>query len=543
MHEIAMPGTDDMSQVVCADRAPDQAAVIAGLADLLGQSGDVVERIDTHASVVLLAGDRAWKLKRAVRYPYLDYSTLLRRRHACMTELVSNRRTAPDLYLGLRALTAQADGTLTLDPVPDQALGETTHAGERVLEWLVEMRRFDQEDRLDRVAGRGALVPALIDDLARTVADFHGAAEPRPDYGGAAALAAVHAGNLTDLRTRPALFPASAIDQLADATGRLLDRHAPLLDRRRAAGFVRHAHGDLHLRNICLYQGRTTVFDAIEFDPALAIIDVFYDLAYLLMDLDARGLRPQANRLLNRYLQITGDHAGLAPLPLFLSLRAAVRAKVSAAAAALQTAPAESSTLLTEAGDYFRLAIRLGSPPPARLVAIGGLSGSGKSTLAEALAPGLGPVPGAVVVRSDSLRKQHFGVAETDRLPPSAYEEPVTALVYGRMLAQAEAILAAGHAVILDGVFARPEQRHAVAAVAGPHPWIGCWLEADPAVLMQRVAARTGDASDATPAVVLRQCGFDLGPVEWFRLDAAASQTDLTAAAQRLLAAPPPARR
>ncbi|WP_348770667.1 AAA family ATPase [Azospirillum sp. TSO35-2] len=509
--------------------------MIAFLGDPHSHGGAAVERIDTHAAVVFLAGDRALKLKRAVRYPYLDYSTVEKRRAACEAELAINRRTAPTLYRGVVAVRRGAGGRLTLDE-----RAEAGAAGEPV-DWLVSMARFPDDALLDRMAERHALTPALMLRLAERIAAFHAQAAPRPDGGGVEAMRAVVDGNLADLRAAPDLFPPDAVARLAERTATALHRVGPLLEERRRGGFVRHGHGDLHLRNIVLLDGEPTLFDAIEFDEALAVADLLYDLAFLLMDLDHRGLRPLGNLVLNRYLEETGDYGGLAALPLFLSARAAVRAKVIAAAlrlAATAGGQPAATAMTGEARCYLDEALAALAQAPARLVAVGGLSGTGKTRLAEGLAPGLGPAPGAVVLRSDVLRKRLCGVGDTDRLPPEGYAPAMTGRVYAELGRRAAAVLAAGQAVVIDAVSARPAERAAfesVAAAAGVR-FDGLWLDAPLATRVDRVANRRNDASDATADVVQRQECYDLGTVDWTRLDSGRVAADVLDDARASLA-------
>lgn len=517
-------------QATSADRgqsAGAQAETLAFLGDPRTHGGAPVERIDTHAATVFLAGDRAFKLKRAVRYPYLDYSTVEKREAACRAELAINRRIAPALYLGVRTIRRGTDGGLVLD-------GEA--AGGEAVDWVVAMRRFPDDALFDRLADRGALTPAIMRSLAQRIAAFHAAAEIRRDGGGVAAMRVVVDGNLDEMAASPTLFPPDRLDRLATRSADALDRLTGVLEDRRRGGFVRHCHGDLHLRNIVLLDGVPTLFDAIEFDRSLAVTDLFYDLAFLLMDLEQRGLRPLGNVVLNRYLSETGDFGGLAALPLFLSARAAVRAKVTAASAALS--PDRAGALEAEARRYLDHAVAALEPPPARLVAVGGLSGTGKSLLAQALAPELGAAPGAVVLRSDALRKALWGVAETERLPPDAYEPAVTARVYDTLRNQARTALQAGHAVVVDAVNARAEERDALEslAVAESVRFDGLWLDAALALRTARVTDRRNDASDATAELAKRQETYDLGPVRWARLDSGRVAADVLAQARATLA-------
>jgi aminoglycoside phosphotransferase family enzyme/predicted kinase len=508
--------------------AEDQGEVLAFLADPATHGGAAVERVDTHGAAVFLAGDRAWKLKRAVRFPYMDFGGRDRRRDFCRREVELNRRTAPSLYLGAVPVTRRADGRLALD-------GQ----GEPV-DWVVAMRRFDGRMLFDRMAAEGRLDRALAEDAARAAAAFHAAAEPRPGEGGAEAVRWVADDNADEIAAMGDIFPADRARALAEATRAALGRAEGLIDRRSREGGVRLCHGDLHLRNIVLLDGRPTVFDGIEFDDRLTVIDVWYDLAFLLMDLERRGRRDLANAAMNAWIAETGDVEGLALLPLFASLRAAVRAKVGASGAAAQPDPAAREAMRGEARGYLDLALALLDPPPARLVGVGGLSGTGKTTLARALAPDLGPVPGAVVVRTDALRKRRAGVAETERLPEAAYAPAVTEAVYAEARETAARVLAAGHAAAVDAVHARPDERAALAAVARDAGvrFDGLWLEAPEDALLARVGARAGDASDADAAVVRRQLGYAVGPMDWARVPAGGGPEATAAAARQALGLP-----
>src|SRR5256885_1120726 len=385
-------------------RIESQDRIFALLADPATHRGAVVRRIDTHAAAVFLAGERAYKVKRAVRFAFLDYSTLAKRRAACEAELAVNRPFAPDIYLRVLAITRD-DGRLTLDG-----------PGEPV-EWTVEMRRFDENATLDRLAERGGIDAALADALARAVAAAHAQAPAVEAEPWIEALARFIAQNDAEFREAPELFSASDSQVLTRASRAALDRIRPLLRVRGEKGLIRRGHGDLHLGNIALIDGRPVPFDAIEFDPLIATGDVLYDLAFLLMDLHERGLKQAANVVLNRYLveaHRDSDFDALAALPLFMSLRAAIRAKVSAARLG-NASTSEAAAITKAAKTYFQFACALIAPPAPKLIAIGGLSGSGKSVLARTLAAEILPAPGAVLLRSDVERKALFGVAEIGR--------------------------------------------------------------------------------------------------------------------------------
>ncbi|UPY35203.1 AAA family ATPase [Sediminicoccus sp. KRV36] len=469
------------------------------LARLTG--GSVVE---THISAVFLGAEEAFKLKKAVDFGFLDFTTLAERERLTKFEHALNAPHAPGLYLGAVPITRGADGTLRLG-------GEGTP-----LEWVLRMKRLPPEAFF-----AGAVPDALLDPLADAVVALHAAAPGRDADG---RMIRVITGN--QAAALSAGLGEARVAAWAEAALAAEARLAPWLGQRAAQGFVRRCHGDLHLGNICLLEGRPTPFDALEFDEALATIDVGYDLAFLLMDLEQHGSRAAANRVLNRYLARTGDVALLRGLPLWLSLRALIRAHVAARSGQ------DGAALLDAALGYLQ-------PPPARLVAVGGLQGTGKSFLARRLAPELGAAPGAVILRSDEIRKRQAGVTPETRLPPAAYAPEASASVFAELRDLARMALAAGHCVIADAVFQRPAERDGLAALSPG--FTGLWLEAPLDLLRARVAARlaapVGDASDATPDVLEEAARRDVGEITWHRLDAAAGTEVM---ARKLLDLPPP---
>lgn len=477
-------------------------------AEIARRDGQPPQTAETHISLVLLGRSLAWKLKKAVRQPYLDFSTPGRRLDMCRRELELNRRTAPGLYRRVRRLTRESDGRLALD-------GEGA-----LVDAVLEMARFDEEKLLDRMARRGTLSPPLIARLAATIAAFHAAAPLAEDAkSGSARIEAVLAINEAGFAATRAVLAAAPAEAAADAMRALWQRHRPLLDARRREGKVRRCHGDLHLRNIVEIDGEPVLFDCLEFDEEMATIDVLYDLAFLVMDLWHRDLGALANLAFNRYLDAANESAGLPLMPLFLAMRATVRAHVTASGA-LQGG-ADADALAKEARAYLDLARALAAPPAPRLVAIGGYSGSGKSTAAAMVAHAIGPAPGARILSSDRIRKALFGVAPETRLPEDAYRPEVSVAVYARQCEEAARVLAADHGVIADAVFGRPREREAiegVAAAAGVD-FAGFWLEAPEQTLVERVEARRGDPSDATATVVRAQLGRDPGPMGWRRID------------------------
>lgn len=466
-----------------------QAATGAFLAKLAGAAPT-----ETHISAIYRGTDTVYKLKKAVRLGFLDFTRTADRKRFLERELELNAPFAPGLY---RDVVPIGQGPRGL------ALGE----GDPV-DWVLRMARVPPGDFLDELAAAGRLDPPLLDALADAVAAMHAAQPPTGDADPVARMRAVIDGNAA--AARDAGLDPAAVATWATAAAAALDAATPALQAR--APLVRRAHGDLHLGNLLLWQGRPAPFDALEFDEALATIDPGYDLAFLLMDLERRlpghPGRTAANRVLCRYVARTGDAGLVAGLPLFLSLRATIRAHVQARTEGRNPA---SGHLLNTALAYLR-------PGRPVLLAVGGLMGSGKSTLARAVAPGLGPAPGALVIRSDETRKRLHDAAPEQPLPPSAYTPGAHARTAASLLAAARTALAGGHAVVLDATFQDPAL--AAAAQALGAPFLGIWLHAPLAELERRVAARRHDASDANPAVLRAAAATTAPPPGWTIVDA-----------------------
>lgn len=494
---------------------PTNDTEVATQARVLGfLSASSFQRIDTHASIVFLGGDRVLKIKRAVKLPFLDYATLEKRRLACGEELKVNAGNAPEIYRRVVAITRGGDGGLEID-------GDGTP-----VEWAVEMARFDETQTFEHIAAANAIDEPLALAMADTILQSH---DKAPRSGGETwpdCIPGIIDRNTDKFRMVRGL-DAAAVDRLDAVSHDHVARLQSLLSRRVKQGFVRRCHGDLHLANIALVNGGPLLFDAIEFDPSIATTDILYDLAFALMDMVHFGQGHAANLLFNRYLSgAAEDHLdGLGLLPLLLSMRAAIRAHVLFTRSE-QVAQGEAAW--QEAKRYFDLAGRLIEPEPPRLIAIGGLSGTGKSLLARGLAGLIAPPPGAVVLRSDVIRKRLFGVGETTRLPEAAYQADTTKLVYHLMLSTAERILAQGHSVVLDAAFIQETERAALPEIARKHnaAFSGLFLTADLATRMARIERRQGDASDATREVAAMQETFATGDVDWQRVDASGAPGD-----------------
>lgn len=476
-------------------RYADQQQLVAALREpgRLPDANGPVELIETHISWVLLSGNYAYKIKKAVNLGFLDFTTLVARRHFCEEELRLNRRTAPDLYLDILPL-----GGSPTQPVP---------GAQPALEYAVRMRRFANADLMDTRLQQGLVTPQHIDALAKRIARFHAALPAASgDIAGHAADAAHAAAQQNFAQLREHLSDAAdldLIDALARASEAEFAAHADVLAARSAQGFVRECHGDLHLGNIVLIDEVPVPFDGIEFNPDFRWIDVMSEIAFTVMDLLHRGHPELAWRLLNAYLEASGDYAGVAVLRFYLAYRAAVRAKVSAIRAnqAGLSATARSEELAS-CRSYLALAQRCLQAPRPALIITHGLPGSGKTTFSQAALQRLG----AIRIRSDVERKRLFGLdaLESSRDQADIYSPDATRRTYDRLLGLSHILLTAGFSVIVDAAFLKRDEREAFLELARQLevPFVIASLQAPDEVLLERLRLRQNDASEADATVL-----------------------------------------
>ncbi|OIO72961.1 MAG: hypothetical protein CO186_04725 [Zetaproteobacteria bacterium CG_4_9_14_3_um_filter_49_83] len=444
---------------------------------------DNIEMIQTHISWVFLAGDYAYKFKKPVNFGFLDFTTPEKRKLFCQRELALNRIFFPELYLGMHSICRNGD-SYTLDGDGDS----------EILDYCLKMKRFLQNDLLDRKLQAGTFNPSWMDALAIETAEFHRQSDSNSDIDVIGLLQAHIETNLeVASRHLDDGLNAETISQLSSHYEQVLPDLIPLLQRRQQAGFIRHCHGDLHLKNIALVEDRPRLFDCIEFNDDFSTIDTMNDVAFLIMDCDARKRPDLGLRFLSRYLDHSGDYAGLMLLPLYLFYRATVRGKVACLMADELTGEARAAQFL-EASIYFELALSYWQRRPASLFAIGGLSGSGKSHLALL---GCG-AERAIIIRSDATRK---------RIAPlhpqlALYSKQMHIITYAAMFDAARSTLDAGFSVILDATFIHPDSRKQLKAVADKMriPLHLFWLDIDESLLRERVNARQLTATDISDA-------------------------------------------
>jgi hypothetical protein len=478
---------------------------------------DGVEVLETHISWVLLAGDYAYKIKKPVSLGFVDFSTLAARCLYCDEELRLNRRTAPDLYLDVVPIT----GT----PLSPAVGGEGP-----AFEYAVRMRRFPQEALLDHVARSGGLTPGHVDAFARAVADFHQSvahAGIGGDFGAPREILSEALDNFTQIERLDERHESREVRRALRAwTLREFEDLEPDFARRKHDGFVRECHGDLHLGNVALVEGRPVAFDAIEFNEAFRWVDVMNEVAFPVMDLHHHGLPRLANRFIDAYLDATGDFEGLKVLRFYLVYRAMVRAKVScirAHQAGIDAADCERSARAFRG--HLELAERLSRPAAPALIAMHGLSGSGKTTVSQALVEALG----AVRLRSDVERKRLHGFAALARTQSGPgegmYAPEADRLTYSRLAALAARVLDAGYPVVVDATFLRIVWREMFREYARERgaPFVLVACAAPEAELRERVAKREREGRDASEAgiEVLERQIATLEPLEADELDTA----------------------
>ncbi|SDL69650.1 AAA family ATPase [Aliiruegeria lutimaris] len=493
--------------------ADNQAAVTAFLANPETHgSTEPVEVIETHISKVFLAGDRAFKLKRAVDLPYAHFGTPQLRLETCEKEVALNAPNAPGMYLGVRTITIND-------------MGELSFGGKgSLVDSVVEMVRFDQDALFDPMAVAGKLTAPLLSDLARSIAHIHKAAPVVRASGGADNIAGVLDINRAGFATSH-VFSDAEVDAFDAAFRHRLERHAETLDARERSRWVRRCHGDLHLRNICMFKGEPTLFDCIDFNDQIATVDVLYDLAFLLMDLWHRGFRDFANLVANRYFDASGSNWGYEVLPFFMAVRAAVRAHVTATFAEHATEDQERQQRI--AREYFEMGCEILNARPAGVLAICGLSGSGKTTVAAALAPEFGAPPGARIVSSDRTRKATLGFPAENALPEEAYRTEVSDEVYRQVAATTASLATSGASAIAEAVFDRAERRKALEIAVAEQSFTGIWLSANPNTLKRRVEDRPKGISAAGLPVLDKQLKYDIGPQDWNEISSEAPLADI----------------
>ena len=456
-----------------------------------------IRGIETHISWVLLTGHYAYKIKKPVSFGFLDFSTLEKRHHFCNEELRLNRRFSPQIYLDV----VEIRGSETAPQINGK--GE-------IVEYAVKMREFSQDCLLSRYASDRKLTPQIVDAIADRLSEIHADADragPGSAYGSSAQVA--HWSNENLIRIAEAV-PAERLPDGYYELKRWYQQNDQLLktvDARKAGGFVRECHGDLHLGNMAIIDGELTLFDCIEFNPELRWIDTVSEVAFVAMDLHARGYPGYCWRFLNRYFEKSGDYAGLAVLRYYFVYRALVRAKIEALRAAQEPGDTPDSEHIASAIDYIELASEWAFCHRAGLILMHGLSGSGKSTVAAQLVEALG----AIQLRSDVERKRLSGLAASadsrSALGQGIYSPQATEATYRRLREIAATIVDADFTVIVDATLLRESQRMSLLTLDSARSYRRMIIHCDAPVaeLRRRIVKRENDPSEANLEVLEHQ--------------------------------------
>lgn len=496
----------------------DQEDVIAALeAGLTGPPR--LRRINTHMSYLFLSEDFVLKLTRAVNHPFVDMSTLAQRKAACEAEIEINKRFAPTLYDKVLPVVRTTDGTFRL-------AGEGT-----IVDYIVCMKRFPDKALFADLATSHQLTVAMIEDAVSALAAFQKTQAPQLNVSASQSYDRILAGlEQTARQAAPPVITKVLADMVFAHLKLVHTDVASLINDRREAGYIRRGHGDFHLKNICVYEGRVTPFDALAFDRKLATVDILYDVAFLFMDLRARNLDHLAALAMNRYFDLMDqDEGALLLLPFFMALRACVRMAVSIEAG-----------LFDDTENYGRLAIRLLEPVISRLVIVGGLSGTGKSVVARAICHLLPGPCGARILSTDAERKREAGMKLADHMPQTAYDKQARSAVYTVLARRASVALEAGSSVVADGTYRDGDARTEIAKAAEIHPCLALWLQTDVERRVQRVSTRRNDASDASPNIATAQEEPQLLGQSWQRVDASGTSANTIALASLLIEKSPP---
>jgi uncharacterized protein len=463
-----------------------------------------IQLLQTHISYILLTGEYAYKLKKAVNFGFLDFTTLENRHRFCQEELRLNRRLSPELYLAVLPIV-QDSGHYRLD--------RTDIASNTVVDYTVQMRQFPQDALLSHLFEQNKLTPTMMKELGTVVAQFHGQAEIDADmqgYGSMAAIQKVATSNygiseefIQRETDRNLTQTQQQYNETQQFTTQFFAQHSDWFVQRQVEGKIRDCHGDLHLNNICFYPDKIRIFDCIEFNPAFRIIDVIYDVAFLVMDLEFQGRADLANLFLNTYLEQTGDYWGAALLPLYLSMRAYIRGNVNSLALKDSAiSDADKAGFLQRSKAYYRLAWDYTQRSQGKLLLMSGLSGSGKSSIARQLAQRVN----ALHLRSDAVRKHLSSTPLFQRgdtngtIGSGIYTPEMTAKTYDYLLELGLFLAQQGWTVILDAKYDRRSLRQSALAAATaaqlPIHFVQC--TAPLSVLRDRLQKRTGDIADAT---------------------------------------------
>ena len=454
-----------------------------------------IKVIQTHISWVFLTGEYAYKLKKPVDFGFLDFTTLAKRKFFIEEELRLNKRIAPDIYLETLPISKHNDRyVIGID--------------DSVEEYVLKMKQFPQESLLINMFNSGNLTENLLIELGEVVANFHQKTETNDyikTFGTIAVIKESIEGNYQATEKYIGLVQTQEkYQQTKEFSDRFLAEKKNQFLQRITDNKIRECHGDLHLKNICYWQNKIQLFDCIEFNEPFRFVDVIYDVAFTVMDLDARGKPELGNIFLNSYLEQTGDWQAIEILPLYLCRQAYVRAKVTSFLLDdPNITPAEKQTAMETAKGYYELAWRYTQPLQGQIILMTGLSGSGKSTTAKKIAPQLN----AIQIRSDALRKHLAHLPLTESAPLEIYSNSWTQKTYNRLLELGVLVAKNGYPVILDATFSQSQWRQKAIALAEKSnlPLSIIYCHAPVPVLQQRLANRSNDVSDATPELLLQQ--------------------------------------
>ncbi|MCQ2913734.1 MAG: AAA family ATPase [Alphaproteobacteria bacterium] len=469
---------------------------------------------ETNISVVFLTGEFAYKLKRGVKFPYVDYSSVEKRRMACEKEMDLCNMWAPGFAYRVEPVVRIGKNF---------KIGTSGKANEEIVDYLFVMKEFPEDMLFDKMTDHGELDRFEMMDTAERIYEMHSKAKIVKSRDPVDIIRGRILENNAMIRCfTPSVFDADDVDALEAAQFTELENVKELLKKRGDEGKIRECHGDLNLRNIAICDGKVTVFNPIEFYDELTNIDILYDFAFLLLDMESKGLRRLSSILFNHYIALSGDTEGVRCLPLFMSCRACVNAYVFAEQSAGLKDKIAANLLANRAYSHLVMARRLLKKEPPILMACGGLSGSGKSRISRESAPYIGNSPGAVILRDDVIRKNILGVGLEDYVPTDTYTKDLEEKVFDTLCEKCKEVLKTGQSVVADALFHDQKQRERIENIAQEAgvKFLGIWGDAPIEIRKERVMKRLRNPSDVKdPKELEEQLNKDVGVVSWDVID------------------------
>ncbi len=514
----------------------DQSLIVEALSRPEAYDKKSVEKVlvkETNISYTFLTGQKAYKLKKGVKYPYVDYSTIEKRHQACLKEFEICERYTQAFCYGVQEVVQDKKGRIFLRSACADKKAE-------VIDYVLEMEEFHENMLFENMVDKGDLDRFEMMDTAELIFNQQEKSEIVSDRDGVDIIKKRIIENNAMIRCFvPEIFDEEDVDEMEKAQLEALEKHQALLRQRGKDGKIRSCHGDLTLRNLALWHSQVISLNPVEFNDEISQIDTLYDFAFLLVEMESKGVRRLASILFNHYMALTADWNGIPVLPLFLSCRAAVNAYVFAQRSSEMKDKQDAILMANRAYEQFVIARRFLVSQEPMLLACGGLSGSGKSRIGRESAPFIGNPPGAVILRDDVLRKNLLKTSLESQMDTAQYTPELESKVFEALCEEARRVLLSGQSVVTDALFHNEAQRKAIEALAKEIgvPFQGIWVDAPLDVRAERVMSRKRNPSDVkTIEELKKQLDVDVGKISWNKVDTSGDRMATLTQVRSLLA-------